>query len=87
MRLSSFVERIGGEGAEAWEIHSRAVERVRRGDDVIVLSIGDPDFDTPADIVEACIDSLRAGNTHYTGLVGEPALRQAIAAGHRRMTG
>ncbi len=87
MRLSSFVERIGGEGAEAWEIHSRAVERVRRGDDVIVLSIGDPDFDTPADIVEACIDSLRAGNTHYTGVVGEPALRQAIAAGHRRMTG
>ncbi len=87
MRLSSFVERIGGEGAQAWEIHSRAVERVRRGDDVIVLSIGDPDFDTPADIVEACIDSLRAGNTHYTGVVGEPALRQAIAASHRRMTG
>ena len=87
MKFSSFVERIGGEGAAAWNIHTRAVERLHRGDDVILLSIGDPDFDTPAPITDAAIASLRAGNTHYTSVVGEPELRQAIAAQHRRNTG
>ena len=44
MRYSSFTQRIGGEGARAWEIHHRAVQAKRRGEDVIILSIGDPDF-------------------------------------------
>lgn len=87
MRLSSFVERIGGEGSRAWEIHARAVDRQRRGEDIILLSIGDPDFDTPPAIVDACVDSLRAGNTHYTDIVGEPVLRQAIARHYAAMTG
>lgn len=87
MRFSSFVERIGGEGAAAWGIHSRAVERKRRGDDIILLSIGDPDFDTPAPVVDAAIAALRAGRTHYTDLVGEPELRRAIADHHSRTTG
>ncbi len=86
MKFSSFVERIGGEGAAAWNIHSRAVERLRRGEDVILLSVGDPDFDTPAPITDAAIASLRAGNTHYTSVVGEPELRRVIAARHRRST-
>lgn len=87
MRLSTLTGRIGGEGAAAWDIHFRAVERIRAGDDIILLSIGDPDFDTPADIVETCVASLHAGNTHYTDLHGEPSLREAIAGRHRRMTG
>ena len=87
MRFSTLTERIGGEGAAAWDIHIRAVERIRAGNDIILLSIGDPDFDTPADIVKACVDSLHAGNTHYTDLRGEPSLREAIAERHRRMTG
>lgn len=87
MRFSSFVERIGGEGAAAWDIHTRAVERQRRGDDVIVLSVGDPDFDTPSAIVDAAVDSLRRGRTHYMPIVGEPALRQAIAREHTRTSG
>lgn len=87
MRFSSFVERIGGEGSQAWEIHVRAVNRRRQGEDIILLSIGDPDFDTPPAIVDACVESLRAGNTHYTGIVGEPVLRRAIARHHAAMTG
>lgn len=87
MRFSSFVDRIGGEGSEAWDIHVRAVRRRRQGEDVILLSIGDPDFDTPPAIVDACVASLRDGNTHYTSIVGEPALRAAIARRHGAMTG
>jgi arginine:pyruvate transaminase len=87
MRFSSLVERIGGEGAAAWNIHARAVERRRRGDDVIILSVGDPDFDTPVPIVDAAIDSLRRGRTHYMPIVGEPELRRTIADQHSRASG
>jgi arginine:pyruvate transaminase len=87
MRFSSLTGRIGGEGARAWEIHIRAVQRRRRGEDVILLSIGDPDFETPPSIVDRCVDSLRAGNTHYTAISGEPALRAAIALYHGSISG
>jgi aspartate/methionine/tyrosine aminotransferase len=87
MRYSSFTQRIGGEGARAWEIHHRAVQAKRRGEDVIILSIGDPDFDTPASIKQAAVAALDAGDTHYTDILGFPALREAIAAYHRRTAG
>lgn len=87
MRLSSRTERIGGDGARAWEIHYRATERIRQGDNVILLSIGDPDFNTPATIVDSAVAGLRGGNTHYTGVTGEPKLRAAIARRHAAMTG
>ena len=45
------------------------------GRDIIHLEIGEPDFATPAPIVEAGIAALRAGHTHYTGALGLPALR------------
>ncbi|MDH3515011.1 MAG: aminotransferase class I/II-fold pyridoxal phosphate-dependent enzyme [Gammaproteobacteria bacterium] len=87
MRFSSLTQRIGGEGARAWEIHNRAMKRARGGEDVILLSIGDPDFDTPPPIVDSCVASLRAGHTHYTAISGEPALRAAIARHHAAITG
>src|SRR3546814_4390088 len=84
---SSWVGRVGGEGAAAWDINVAAVERLRRGEDVILLSVGDPDFDTPASIVAAAIESLHRGRTHYMPVIGEPALRQAVAATHARASG
>ncbi|WP_019529045.1 pyridoxal phosphate-dependent aminotransferase [Dasania marina] len=87
MRYSNFTQRIDGEGAAAWDIHNRAVEKSRQGEDIILLSMGDPDFDTPRPIIEAAIDSLRAGDTHYTDFTGEPELRQAIAQLHQHTTG
>ncbi len=50
-----------------------------KGIDVISFSIGEPDFPTPAHIVEAGVDALRAGFTKYTPSSGIPELRQAIA--------
>jgi len=87
MKYSNFTDRIDGEGAAAWDIHNRAVEKSRQGEDVIILSMGDPDFDTPPAIIEAAVDSLRAGDTHYTDFTGEPALRNAIASLHKNTTG
>ena len=48
-------------------------------DDVISLGVGEPDFDTPARIVEAGVASLRAGRTHYTSNYGTIELRRALA--------
>jgi aspartate/methionine/tyrosine aminotransferase len=87
MRYSSFTDRIGGAGARAWEIHHRAVQAKRAGEDVIILSIGDPDFDTPKAIKAAAVAALDAGDTHYTDILGFPPLRQAIAAHHSRSSG
>ena len=86
-RYAGLVERISGEGSRAWDIHYRAREMEMAGRDVILLSVGDPDFDTPPPVVDAVMDSLRRGRTHYTSMVGIPTLREAIAARHLRVTG
>jgi arginine:pyruvate transaminase len=87
MRFSPLVDRIGGRRVAAWDLHKQAAAAERRGEDVIVLSVGDPDFATPAPIVEAAVAALRAGDTHYTELAGRPALRAAIAREHERRSG
>jgi len=82
MKFSSLVQRISGDSVDAWQIHSAALQAQDRGEDVIVLSVGDPDFATPEPICEAAITALRAGDTHYTAIVGREPLRHAIAQQH-----
>ena len=48
-------------------------------DDVISLGVGEPDFDTPREIVEAGVESLREGRTHYTSNFGTLELRRALS--------
>ena len=87
MKFSSVVERIAGEGAEAWTIHYKAREAQDRGEDVIVLYIGDPDLPTPAPVLERAIEALRAGDLRYTPAAGRHAVRAAIARRIRARTG
>lgn len=87
MRYSALTKRIAGDGAAAWQIHDRALELREQGIDVLLLSIGDPDFDTPQPIVQACIDSLLAGDTHYPSVRGSQGLRNSIANRHRQRSG
>ncbi|MBF8722486.1 pyridoxal phosphate-dependent aminotransferase [Pseudomonas guariconensis] len=87
MRFSTLTQRIAGDGAAAWDIHYRALAMQAEGKDILLLSVGDPDFDTPAPIVEAAIDSLRDGHTHYSDVRGKLALRQAIARRHQQRSG
>src|SRR3954447_26819140 len=56
-------------------------------EDVISLGIGEPDFDTPPQIVEAGVQSLREGRTHYTSNYGTLELREALAAHLERLYG
>jgi aspartate/methionine/tyrosine aminotransferase len=58
-----------------------------QGVDVIHLEIGEPDFTTPAPIVEAGIEALKQGKTHYTPALGLPELRQKIADFYRTRYG
>ena len=51
----------------------------RQGKSIIHLEIGEPDYDTPANVVEAAVDALRKGWTHYGPSAGLPELRQTIA--------
>ena len=56
-------------------------------DDVISLGVGEPDFDTPRSIIEAGVESLREGRTHYTSNYGTIELRKALAAHLQRLYG
>jgi arginine:pyruvate transaminase len=87
MKFSSLVERIAGEGAAAWIMHYQAREAQERGEDVIVLSIGDPDLPAPAPVLERALERLRAGDLRYTPAAGRHAVREAIAQAHTRRTG
>ena len=87
MKFSTLVERIAGEGADAWITHYEARAARERGEDVILLSAGDPDLDTPDPVRERAIERIRAGDTHYTPTTGRQHLREAIAGMHAARTG
>ena len=78
MRLAERMERLGTE--TAFSVLAKAKGLEAQGRDVIHLEIGEPDFATPAHVVEAGCRALRAGHTHYTPTAGIPELRAAIAA-------
>jgi aspartate/methionine/tyrosine aminotransferase len=60
------------------DVLERAQEMERRGRRVIHLEVGEPDFDTPGPIKEACLRAIREGETHYTHSMGLVPLREAI---------
>ena len=71
----------GVHGEAAFEMLARANELERQGRSIVHLEIGEPDFDTPPAIINAGIDWLKKGATHYPPSPGIPELRKAIA-GH-----
>ena len=87
MRHSALTRRLDIESARVWDIHYLARERQWAGEDVILLTVGDPDFETPPAIVDEAERSMRRGRTRYGPTAGEPPLREAIARHHARTTG
>jgi len=87
VNFSQLVKRVGGDGADAWGTHYRALAAKERGENVIILSVGDPDVATPAPVVERAVYALQAGDTHYTAIRGRSALRERIARLHERRCG
>ena len=87
MRFSPLVDRISGRGAGAWGVHAEAARRRDAGEDVIFLTVGDPDQAPPEPVIDATIDALRRHRTGYSATVGYPRVREAIAARFHRRTG
>lgn len=77
LRLAKRMARLGSE--TAFEVLAKARALEAQGKDIVHLEIGEPDFDTPANVVESGVEALRKGWTHYTPSAGLPALREAIA--------
>ena len=87
MRFPPLVERVSGDGADAWVTHYHAAAARARGEDVLLLSIGDPDLGTIPAVIDRAIEQLRAGDIHYTPAAGRPALLEAIARLHHTRCG
>ena len=85
MKLARRMGRLGTE--TAFEVLARARKLEAEGRDVIHLEIGEPDFDTPENVIEAGRTALDSGATHYTPTAGIPELREAIAEGESRRKG
>src|SRR5207302_590818 len=77
LRLAKRMARQGTETAFETLAKARALEA--QGRNIIHLEIGEPDFDTPANVIEAGVDAIHKGFTHYTPSAGMPVLREAVA--------
>lgn len=70
-----------------FKVLEKVGEMQRQGKDIVHFEIGDPDFSTPKNIVEAACDSLRAGDTHYAPSVGIKELRESVRQATLRSRG
>jgi aspartate aminotransferase len=77
LQLARRMSRLGTE--TAFEVLNKARALERQGKSIIHLEIGEPDFDTPANVIEAGVEALHKGWTHYGPSAGLPELRQTIA--------
>lgn len=77
LRLAGRMSRLGTE--TAFEVLNRARALEKQGREIVHLEIGEPDFATPSNIVEAAVDALYMGWTHYGPSAGLPDLRKEIA--------
>ena len=85
MRLAARMDHLGTE--TAFEAAARARALADSGRDIVHLHLGEPDFETPANVVEAARRALTDGHTHYAPPPGVPQFREAIAADFSRRRG
>ncbi|MEX2327729.1 MAG: pyridoxal phosphate-dependent aminotransferase [Pseudomonadales bacterium] len=79
--------RLEAPSSDVWAVHYEALERQGKGDDIIVLSVGDPDFPTPHEITNYLVQQVHKGRTHYSPAGGEPVLLNALADLETRVEG
>ena len=77
--FSAMSQRLEVDDSAVWAVHNRALERRAAGEDVYLLSVGDPDLATLPSTIGAAIDALEKGRTHYAPGRGELRLRQIVA--------
>ncbi len=87
LRVASILDRVAGLGSDKWRVHLRARQMLARGEPVILLTIGEPDQPTPAELVAATHRALQAGRTGYSNGRGEAPVLQALAAKYSQRSG
>lgn len=87
MRYARITDRLQGLGSDKWAVHIEGKRRQASGRDMIMLSIGEPDFHPPASLVGMIDDRIRAGRTRYSNGRGEPEVLEAIAAHYAKRSG
>jgi aspartate aminotransferase len=85
LRFAERMARLGTEGA--FEVLAQARMLEAQGREIIHLEIGEPDFDTPPNIVDAAVQAMRDGHTHYTPASGIMEVRRAVARSVTENTG
>ena len=85
LTLASRMSRLGTE--TAFEVLARAKQLEAEGRSIVHLEIGEPDFDTPGHVIEAGVEALRGGWTHYGPAAGQPDVRETIAASVGQLRG
>ena len=83
MRYAAITERLRTLGGDKWAVHNAARARRDAGEDIIELTIGEPDISPAPELIEHCVASLRAGRTQYSNGRGEPGLVDALVEAYR----
>ena len=87
MRYAAITNRLSGLGSEKWAIHIEGKRRAALGQDLIFLSIGEPDANPPAAVLDVAERQLRAGRTRYSNGRGEPSILNALSRHYTSRTG
>jgi arginine:pyruvate transaminase len=80
MKYAPVTDRLAGLGGAKWQIHARARAMKQAGEQVIELTIGEPDVATPPELIEAAARAMQAGRTGYSNGHGEPEALLALSA-------
>ncbi|MCI0496767.1 MAG: pyridoxal phosphate-dependent aminotransferase [Thermoplasmata archaeon] len=74
-------------GSRIIALNDEVVRMKQAGADIVSLTLGEPDFDTPAFVIDAAVDAMRKGDTHYTASKGIAPLRKLIASTYSSRNG
>ena len=78
MRFATITDRLADLGGEKWAVHNTARAMRAAGEEIIELTIGEPDIPTDPALIDACTQSMKRGRTHYSNGRGEEGLLDAI---------
>ena len=87
MRLAKTTERLAGLGSDKWAVHIEGRQRHALGEDMIFLSIGEPDALPPRAILDEAYKQMLAGRLRYSAGQGEPSVLNALSRHYTKQTG
>jgi len=87
MRYAQITTRVAGLGSDKWAVHFEGKQRKAAGENLIFLSIGEPDLTPASAILDHAATQMKAGRTRYSGGSAEKSLAAALAAHYTKQTG